>query len=69
VAAFIDAEHAFDPAYALRDAVSNVDSSPVSDPTLGNKPSKSAETLVRSNAVDIIIVDLAWPCTPCRNRR
>ena len=63
IAAFIDAEHAFDPAYAARCGV-NVDSLLVSQPDFGEQALEICETLVRSNAVDIIIVDSVAALVP-----
>jgi len=63
VAAFIDAEHAFDPIYAARCGV-NVDSLLVSQPDFGEQALEICETLVRSNAVDIIIVDSVAALVP-----
>lgn len=63
VAAFIDAEHAFDPAYAARCGV-NVDSLLVSQPDFGEQALEICETLVRSNAVDIIIIDSVAALVP-----
>src|SRR5215208_1248940 len=55
-AAYVDAEHALDPAYAKRLGV-NVDSLLISQPDSGEQALEVVETLVRSNAVDIIVVD------------
>ncbi|MEY2846417.1 MAG: hypothetical protein RL076_1963 [Chloroflexota bacterium] len=63
VAAFIDAEHAFDPAYASRCGV-NVESLLVSQPDFGEQALEICETLVRSNAVDVIIVDSVAALVP-----
>ncbi|MFM7679601.1 MAG: recombinase RecA, partial [Roseiflexaceae bacterium] len=63
VAAFIDAEHAFDPAYAARCGV-NVESLLVSQPDFGEQALEICETLVRSNAVDVIIVDSVAALVP-----
>lgn len=62
-AAFIDAEHAFDPAYAARCGV-NIDSLLVSQPDFGEQALEICETLVRSNAVDVIIVDSVAALVP-----
>ena len=56
VAAFIDAEHALDPSWAKRLGV-NLESLLVSQPDSGEQALNIVETLVRSNAVDIIVVD------------
>ena len=55
-AAFIDAEHALDPAYAKRLGV-DTDNLLVSQPDNGEQALEIVETLVRSNAVDLIVVD------------
>ena len=56
VAAFIDAEHALDPEYAKRIGV-NVNELLISQPDSGEQALDIVETLVRSNAVDVIVVD------------
>jgi recombination protein RecA len=56
VAAFIDAEHALDPSWAKRLGV-NIDEMLVSQPDTGEQALDICELLVRSNAVDIIVVD------------
>ena len=56
VAAFIDAEHALDPSWAKRIGV-NIDDLLVSQPDTGEQALDICELLVRSNAVDIIVVD------------
>src|ERR1700678_2308428 len=55
-AAFIDAEHALDPSYARKLGV-DVDNLLVSQPDNGEQALEIAEALIRSNAVDIIVVD------------
>jgi recombination protein RecA len=55
-AAFIDAEHALDPAYAKRIGV-DVENLLLSQPDNGEQALEITETLVRSNAVDLIVVD------------
>jgi len=55
-AAFIDAEHALDPSYARRLGV-DTDNLLVSQPDNGEQALEIAETLVRSNAVDLVVVD------------
>lgn len=62
-AAFIDAEHALDPAYARRIGV-NLESLLVSQPDNGEQALDIVETLVRSNAVDIIVVDSVAALVP-----
>jgi recombination protein RecA len=56
VAAFIDAEHALDPSWARRIGV-NIDNLLVSQPDSGEQALEICELLVRSNAVDLIVVD------------
>ena len=63
VAAFIDAEHAFDPTYAKKLGL-NLDDLLISQPDTGEQALEIAETLVRSNAVDIIIIDSVAALTP-----
>src|SRR6266487_3573896 len=55
-AAFIDAEHALDPVYAKNLGV-NTDELLISQPDTGEQALEIAETLVRSNAVDVIVID------------
>ena len=62
-AAFIDAEHALDPAYAKRIGV-DVDNLLLSQPDNGEQALEIVETLVRSNAVDIIVVDSVAALVP-----
>ena len=61
--AFIDAEHAFDPAYAKKIGV-NLDSLLISQPDNGEQALEIAETLVRSNAIDVIVIDSVAALTP-----
>ncbi len=56
LAAFIDVEHALDPKYARRLGV-NLDDLLVSQPSSGEEALRICETLVRSNALDVIVVD------------
>lgn len=63
VAAFIDAEHAFDPGYAKKIGV-DLDNLLISQPDNGEQALEIAETLVRSNAVDIIVIDSVAALTP-----
>src|SRR5262245_41709190 len=63
VAAFIDAEHALDPSWARRIGV-NLESLLVSQPSSGEEALQIAEMLVRSNAVDIIIIDSVAALVP-----
>lgn len=62
-AAFIDAEHALDPAYAKRIGV-DVDDLLLSQPDTGEQALQITETLVRSGAVDLIVIDSVAALTP-----
>lgn len=62
-AAFIDAEHAFDSTYAKKIGV-NLDELLISQPDTGEQALEITETLVRSNAVDVIVVDSVAALTP-----
>lgn len=62
-AAFIDAEHALDPAYAKRIGV-DVENLLLSQPDNGEQALEIAETLVRSNAVDLVVVDSVAALVP-----
>lgn len=62
-AAFIDAEHALDPSYAKKIGV-DTDSLLLSQPDNGEQALEITETLVRSNAVDIIVIDSVAALTP-----
>jgi recombination protein RecA len=62
-AAFIDAEHALDPAYARRLGV-DTDNLLVSQPDNGEQALEIAETLVRSSAVDLVVVDSVAALVP-----
>jgi len=63
VAAFIDAEHAFDSTYAKIIGV-NLDEMLISQPDTGEQALEITETLVRSNAVDLIVIDSVAALTP-----
>ena len=63
VAAFVDAEHALDPVYAKNLGV-NIDELWVSQPDTGEQALEITENLVRSGAVDIIVVDSVAALTP-----
>jgi recombination protein RecA len=63
IAAFIDAEHALDPEYAKKIGV-DLDNLLVSQPDSGEQALEIVETLVRSNAVDVIVVDSVAALTP-----
>ena len=62
-AAFIDAEHALDPGYAKRLGV-NTDDLLISQPDTGEQALEIADMLVRSSAIDIIIIDSVAALTP-----
>lgn len=63
MAAFVDAEHALDPQYAKRIGV-DTDNLLVAQPDSGEQALEIVETLVRSNAVDLIVVDSVAALTP-----
>lgn len=63
IIAFIDAEHALDPIYARKLGI-NTDEMLISQPDTGEQALEIAETLVRSNAVDIIIIDSVAALVP-----
>jgi recombination protein RecA len=63
IAAFIDAEHALDPIYAKNIGV-NTDELIISQPDTGEQALEIAESLVRSNAVDVIVVDSVAALVP-----
>ena len=63
MAAFIDAEHALDPSYARKLGV-NVDELLVSQPDSGEQALEIAESLVRSNALDVIVIDSVAALVP-----
>ncbi|MEM9015093.1 MAG: recombinase RecA [Pseudomonadota bacterium] len=63
VAAFIDAEHALDPVYAQKLGV-NLDDLLISQPDTGEQALEIADTLVRSGAVDILVIDSVAALTP-----
>jgi recombination protein RecA len=62
-AAFIDAEHALDPIYAKKLGI-NTDELLISQPDTGEQALEIAETLVRSNAVDVIVIDSVAALVP-----
>lgn len=62
-AAFIDAEHAFDSSYAKIIGV-NLDNLLISQPDTGEQALSIVETLVRSNAIDLIVIDSVAALTP-----
>jgi len=63
ICAFVDAEHAFDPEYA-RNIGLNTDELLISQPDTGEQALEITETLVRSNALDIIVVDSVAALVP-----
>lgn len=63
IAAFIDAEHALDPVYARNLGV-NTDELLIAQPDTGEQALEIGETLVRSNAVDVIVVDSVAALVP-----
>ncbi|MEA3449837.1 MAG: recombinase RecA [Patescibacteria group bacterium] len=63
IAAFVDAEHALDPDYAQKIGV-NVKEMLISQPDTGEQALEIVETLVRSNAVDVIVVDSVAALVP-----
>ena len=62
-AAFIDAEHALDPDYAKKIGI-NIDNLLISQPDTGEQALEILETLVRSNGVDVIVIDSVAALTP-----
>ncbi len=63
LAAYIDAEHAFDPSYASRIGV-NLDELMVSQPDCGEEALNIAELLARSNAIDLVVIDSVAALVP-----
>jgi recombination protein RecA len=63
VAVYIDAEHALDPSYARKIGV-NIDDLIISQPDCGEEALNIAETLARSNAVDVIVIDSVAALVP-----
>ena len=63
IGAFIDAEHALDPIYARKLGI-NIDELLISQPDTGEQALEIAETLVRSNAVDVIVIDSVAALVP-----
>ncbi len=63
LAAFVDAEHALDPEYAQKIGV-NIDELFISQPDTGEQALEIVETLVRSNAVDVVVIDSVAALTP-----
>src|SRR5438093_8603457 len=63
ICAFVDAEHALDPVYARKLGV-NVDDLLISQPDTGEQALEIADTLVRSGAVDILVIDSVAALVP-----
>src|SRR5687767_10780352 len=63
ICAFIDAEHALDPAYARKLGV-NVDDLLISQPDAGEQALEIADTLVRSGAIDVLVIDSVAALVP-----
>ena len=63
IAAFVDAEHALDPEYAVKIGV-NIKEMLLSQPDSGEQALEIVETLVRSNAVDVIVIDSVAALVP-----
>ncbi|MFH0856715.1 MAG: recombinase RecA [bacterium] len=63
IAAFVDAEHALDPEYAKKIGV-KIDDLLISQPDTGEQALEIVETLVRSNGVDVVVVDSVAALTP-----
>ena len=69
VCAFVDAEHALDPIYARKLGV-NLDDLLISQPDTGEQALEIADTLVRSGAIDVLVVDFGRGADPeGRDRR
>ena len=63
ICAFIDAEHALDPIYARKLGV-NLDDLLISQPDAGEQALEIADTLVRSGAIDVLVIDSVAALTP-----
>jgi len=63
LAAFVDAEHAFDPEYAKNLGI-NIKELLISQPDTGEQALEIAETLVRSNAIDVLVIDSVAALVP-----
>lgn len=63
IGAFIDAEHAFDPEYAANIGI-NINELLISQPDTGEQALEICETLVRSNAIDVIVIDSVAALVP-----
>jgi recombination protein RecA len=67
IAAYIDAEHALDPAYAKKLGV-DIDEMLISQPDTGEQALEIADTLVRSGGIDIVVIDSVAALTPKAER-
>ena len=67
-AAFIDMEHALDPGYAAKCGV-DIDNLLVSQPDTGEQALEITETLVRSGAVDVVVIDSVAALVPARRSK
>ncbi|PIT87492.1 MAG: recombinase RecA [Candidatus Magasanikbacteria bacterium CG10_big_fil_rev_8_21_14_0_10_40_10] len=63
IAAFVDAEHALDPDYAIKIGI-NINDMLISQPDTGEQALEIVETLVRSNAVDVVVIDSVAALVP-----
>jgi len=63
IAAFVDAEHALDPDYAKKIGI-NINDLLISQPDTGEQALEIVETLVRSNAIDVVVIDSVAALTP-----
>ena len=63
ICAFIDAEHALDPVYARKLGV-NLDDLLISQPDTGEQALEITDTLVRSGAIDVLVIDSVAALTP-----
>ena len=63
VCAFVDAEHALDPVYAKKLGV-NLDDLLISQPDTGEQALEITDTLVRSGAIDVLVIDSVAALTP-----
>ncbi|MFH1789942.1 MAG: recombinase RecA [bacterium] len=63
IAAFVDAEHALDPDYAIKIGI-NIDDLLISQPDTGEQALEIVETLVRSNSIDVVVIDSVAALVP-----
>ena len=68
VCAFIDAEHALDTIYARKLGI-NLEDLLISQPDTGEQALEITDTLVRSGAVDVLVIDSVAALTPARGNR